>query len=780
MSFHFMQAVSFWDCVNSMKQDDKYKSALMDTLGELQKNPLRSSKLHTHKIGKARNGKDLFATDVGGRAVDRRVVWQLINRTVVCLLYGTHKIYDRAKRMRIAMDPVQGIVQVYEVDPRSQRERPHRTDGIMSPSLPPAGKLFMAWTDKELAGFGLPPAVCAHLRRIDDEEQFWEMERHLGDHFETAFKLLAHDEPHRPQPEPQPEDIIAEDSSTDEAALKDVLEPVVTEDDLVLEAQLKDDHMGRWFTRTEPEFLADVIGRPIEDWMIFLHPAQKAAVRRDYRGPARISGPAGTGKTVIGLHRTEWLAERNRRLETMRSQQLITERQPWKPVLFSTYIRTLPPVLRSLYRRLPGTREKEVEFVNIDKLARHVCHEAGEHWNTPTQAINVAFTAAYRQVVVPGTPLAESGRSFSENYLRDEITYVIKGRALETLEEYLAIERTGRSAPMRHRQRAQVWQLMEAWNVEMQRTNVCDFADVILRALHHARQLDEPRYSAVVVDEAQDLTLAGLQFLRALVNAPDYDSDRNNGLMVIGDGAQRIYPGGFKLRQAGVEVRGRSTRLAQNYRNTTQILSTALEVAGDIEIVDLGEHFRRGDVEVASLRHGPRPRLIHAHGLDAQLDMIVGFIGDLTVADESYGLGDMAILAPNNGQVDAATKRLNRQGFACQPLEKYDGRPSDRVKVGTYHRAKGLEFKVVFLLQVSRGMFPWRRGRKQTEAEYTEKRELQISQLFVAMTRARDLLVVFYDHAPSEVLASASDRFDARDSQIAFQPRSPATIPSKR
>jgi superfamily I DNA/RNA helicase len=135
---------------------------------------------------------------------------------------------------------------------------------------------------------------------------------------------------------------------------------------------------------------------------------------------------------------------------------------------------------------------------------------------------------------------------------------------------------------------------MREWDEQMAKRGTIDFADVLIRARDHARKAGAPTYSSIIVDEAQDLTLVGLQLLRALVNGPD-GTDRENGLMLLGDGAQRIYAGGFKLRQAGVEVRGRTTLLSTNYRNTDEIIDIAQAVAGDSEVDDLGEEFRRRD-----------------------------------------------------------------------------------------------------------------------------------------------------------------------------------------
>src|SRR5690606_35662564 len=118
-----------------------------------------------------------------------------------------------------------------------------------------------------------------------------------------------------------------------------------------------------------------------------------------------------------------------------------------------------------------------------------------------------------------------------------------------------------------------------------------------------------PTYRAAIIDEAQDLTLVGLQLVRALVNGPD-GTDRPDGLQIVGDGAQRIYPGGFTLRQAGIEVRGRTAVLRMNYRNTREIMGAAMAVAGNQPVDDLGERFERKDAEAIALRSGIRPVLV--------------------------------------------------------------------------------------------------------------------------------------------------------------------------
>jgi hypothetical protein len=722
VSHEVVEAQSFWDCVLAVRRDDPHLGDLMDSLAELRSQPFRNPKLQTHDVGKAANGKTIFSSDVGGRRSDRRLVWQVFNKTLVVLLYGTHAVQDRAKRMRVAFDPDERVVTIYERAPDTGVERTYQHQRTE------VGRLFMAWTDDELAGFGFTPATVDVLRTLDRDDDLLALADSLGPElFERAFNLVATG---------SIDGVPAVAGPVVEAD-----EPEPTAEDLEIERQLDDARAGAWFTRTEPEFLADVLNRPIEDWMIFLHPDQRAMVSRHFEGPARVRGSAGTGKTVVGLHRAAWLARRHR------------EAGEARPVLFTTFIRSLPPVFESLYLRLPGTQAGEVEFVHLHRLASQVCAAAGDRQVTAPKRIDGAFTTAFESTVVRGTPLSDAG--FGRQYLRDEITSVIKGRGLTSLSTYLEVERTGRRAPMARRHREQVWELMAAWDAEMARQGTVDFADVVLRARDHARALPKPGYSAAIVDEAQDLSLAPA---RALVNAPE-TVDRPNGLLLLGDGAQRIYAGGFKLRQAGVEVRGRTTVLKVNYRNTGEIIGTALAVAGDGSVDDLGEQFRRGEQAAESPRHGVRPRLVEAASFAGQVDEFVRQIGEL-IGTDRVGPGDVGVLVSTNWMADRVIRRLEQAGIRAQALDRYDGRPNDLVKVGTYHRGKGLEFKPVFLPGLSKGTFPRSPGPDQSDEEAAEARDLAISQLFVAMTRARDVLVLLYDGEPTEVVAAELGRFE--------------------
>src|SRR5690606_25241935 len=253
VNYDVYEAPSFWDSARAIRRDDDYKAALMDTLIELRQQPFRNPKLHTHDVGRGINGKKVFSSDVGGRRSDRRLVWQIFDKTIVVLLYGTHAVQERAKRMKVAFDPAERVVSIYERAPDTGVERPYLAQ------RQEIGTLFMAWTDAELADLGFNEPTVKILRGLDTDEQLLALEDRLdGETFERAFNLVAYGNVQGRPPAPGP--------------VEEADEPEVTDEDREIARQLEDVRAGGWFTQTEPAFLAEVLTRPIEDWMIFLHP----------------------------------------------------------------------------------------------------------------------------------------------------------------------------------------------------------------------------------------------------------------------------------------------------------------------------------------------------------------------------------------------------------------------------------------------------------------------------------------------------------------------------
>ncbi|WP_199422489.1 nuclease-related domain-containing DEAD/DEAH box helicase [Actinotalea solisilvae] len=460
--------------------------------------------------------------------------------------------------------------------------------------------------------------------------------------------------------------------------------------------------------------LEGMLASPIEEWMTFLHPSQAKLVRRSFNGPSRIRGAAGTGKTVVGLHRAAYLART----------------RPGK-VLVTTFVRTLPDVLKQALQRMAPDVVDRVEFVGIHQFALRVLDQRGVRINLNGQKADAALKAAWERVGVAGR-LGTS--AMDARYWKEEIQSVIKGRGITQFGQYADLQRTGRGYRLTLDQRREVWRLYEAYDAELRSQGVCDFADAILLAEAELRR--EPlaeTYSAVLVDEAQDLSCAMVRMLHGLVgDAPD-------AFTLIGDGQQSIYPGGYTLSELGISLAGRGVVMDVNYRNTRQILEFAQRLVAGDEFADIEGAIARGDVPGSVPRVGPEPVIEQCAGTKARGPRLVERVRHV-LGEVGTGPGDVGVLCLSKFAVRDAIAALSRAGIPAIELEKYDGTPVDAVKVGTIKRAKGLEFKQVLLPDV--GSADVGSAAPPEDGTQRERWNLRRRELYVGMTRARDGLWV--------------------------------------
>ncbi|MGW6529274.1 UvrD-helicase domain-containing protein [Streptomyces venezuelae] len=462
--------------------------------------------------------------------------------------------------------------------------------------------------------------------------------------------------------------------------------------------------------------LEDALRAPIEQWMTFLHPDQVALVRRNWSGPARISGPAGTGKTVVGLHRAAHLARRTN-----------------GRILYVTYANNLPRVQGTFLRTMSPSIADKVDFSSLHAWAQEFLRARGVQVRLHKDKAETAFSLAWTHVGRTG-PLAEIDPA--PLYWRQEIDYVIKGRGITTFDEYANVPRRRRRTVLRRPHRQAVWELYEAYEALRVEKGVHDFNDVLSLALAEAaRGVERPPYSAVVVDEVQDLTLVGVRLLHTLVG------DAPNALLLVGDGQQAVYPGGFRLTDAGIDIRGdRGQVLRTNYRNSGPILDAALDVVADDTFDDIDGLRTLGRRDVELTYHDGQVVRVSKPTVAEHDEALLTALRELSTAE----LADAAVLCPSVRAIGDYQRLLTRAGITVCMLEQYDGRPVDGVMLGSYRRAKGLEFKRVYLPRHDTALGPAAPAAgpaaPRTPETAAEHEELRRSQLFVAMTRARAVL----------------------------------------
>ena len=455
---------------------------------------------------------------------------------------------------------------------------------------------------------------------------------------------------------------------------------------------------------------------PLEEWMAFLDPDQARLVRRNYNGPSRIRGAAGTGKTIVGLHRAAYLA---------RTQPGV--------VLVTSFVSTLPAVQATLMKRLAPDISERIEFVGTQSFAKRLLSDRGVRSNLQPAIADSEFDIVWRTIGAPGL----LGRIEPKpTYWQDEIDYVIKGRGITQWEEYAELGRTGRLRGLNLDQRKAVWELFTAYQARMLARDAHDEADVILMAEQSLADHPDTRYGAVVIDEAQDLSASMLRMLHRLVG------DKPDGMTLIGDYKQSIYPGGYTLGEVGISIAGRGSVLTTNHRNTKEILRLAESVVSDDTFIDI-EGAQENAVDAVTVpRSGPAPLVVRFSSRVAHDIEIPRRVRSL-VADTDLSFGDIGILSLTTFGVRAAIAALQKANIPVLELTHYDGKPVDAVKVGTVKRAKGLEFRQVLLAQVPSSLLPGENAiAVHEEGAAAEHTELQKRQLYVAMTRAQDGLWV--------------------------------------
>lgn len=553
-------------------------------------------------------------------------------------------------------------------------------------------RLFASYADAYLLSLGVPESWLLVLREVADEDQLLDVCVKLPPDVAERLLSLASGELVTP-PTPIPaEQPIAE----------------------VPEAR------QQFFVVDDRSDLRTVLDAPMERWIAFLHPSQRNLVDKTFNGPAKVTGSAGTGKTTVALHRARRLARQGR------------------SVLLTTFVTTLAEnLLRQL--RILCTPD-ELERITVSTVHSRALALA----RSVDGRVDIATTTKVTRLL--DTMRLRYAPSLDAAFVRAEWENVVQLQGLGSWAEYRSARRSGRGKPLSVADRKTIWQIFEAVLDALRGrrhydwSGICRFAAELLGS----GKATSP-YDAVLVDEVQDLKVPELRFLRALA-ARDLRE-----LVLVGDAGQRIYPGGFSLGALGIDVRGRSTVLRLNYRTTEQIRRAADAVLGvEADDMDDGKESR---TRTRSLMRGPAPEL-RGHDLsDAELEGAAQRIRQWVAS----GIPERAIgvFARTNRRAEQVVDTLTRANIAAVALADTGDAPATGVQVGTMHRAKGLEFRAVLVLDCSAGVVPsvavLESQVDPQDRESAEERERRL--LYVAMTRARDRLAITWTSKPSPFLA---------------------------
>lgn len=616
---------------------------------------------------------------------------------VYCLLWVDRHddAYQWARRHRVAIHPDVGSIQIYA----AETVVPEVLETQGPATAAPAG-LFAALKDREIRRLGVPDDRLAAVRAVANETELEALEPQLPDEAFESLYLFAAGEPY--------EKIIA-----DQAVAESV-------DPADFSAALERDVSKRHFVvLTDDSDLEALLAAPLERWRVFLHPSQRKLIERDWSGPVKVTGGAGTGKTVVAMHRAARLARQFADL-------------PGRPVVFTTFTKTLADDIQQHLELLCTPQElAKIQVVNLDQWAASLLRRYGYK---PELLYDDAVRRSYWQAAMTAMP---ASAELTQHFMRAEYERVVLPQGCETADDYLRASRVGRGGQLSRATRKAIWPVFAEYRAQLHAANLREPEE----AFRDARRLlaserAELGIRAMVVDEAQDISAAAYELIRAAVPVAA------NDLFIVGDAHQRIYRHRVVLSRVGIEVRGRSRSLKVNYRTTDEIRQWACAQLEGCAIDDLD-----GSVDTLrgyrSLTHGDRPDVIESSSNQEDIKQIKTILTQLT--DDGIEPRQVCVAARTNDEVDAVVEGLKKAGVATLRLER--STPDDPsipgLRVATMHRIKGLEFGVV-IIAAYKGCHRYAElFARDEDAGVSDETELaERSLLHVAATRAKRHLFV--------------------------------------
>lgn len=491
--------------------------------------------------------------------------------------------------------------------------------------------------------------------------------------------------------------------------------------------------------------LRRVFEEGLEGWRVFLHPEQRKIAYRDYAGPVLVRGGAGTGKTVVAMHRAKHLADQIEKDPTRAGRR----------VLLTTFTTSLAHDIEANLRTLcPAhldSRPPRIEVINLDRWV-------SQFLKRKSFAREVAFFGEGRdrldQVWRSVFDDHELPEGLSEPFIRAEWAQIVQAKGVADQRGYLKASRAGRGTPLDRKKRAALWDIFADYRARLISEGLAEPDDAYREATEIlTSEAPNLPYAAVIVDEAQDMGEQAFRLIRAVV--PETPSGDRNSLFFVGDAHQRIYGRRASMSACGINVRGRSRQLRLNYRTTREIRAWAVSVLEGVSVDDLdeGKDTLRGYV---SLMHGAGPLLVGCKSEAVELEGLVAWLGALPA--DQIRLSDIGVLCARKADVERVHGALRAAGVETVILQSgSDDRAIPGVRITTMHRAKGLEFFAVAIPFLSDTAFP-PPGALRAAVDAADREDIFLqyrSLLHVAATRAKQALRVSWSGIATSLIGTA-------------------------
>jgi mRNA-degrading endonuclease RelE of RelBE toxin-antitoxin system len=673
----FRIADTFTDSLAKLSADEQ--KGVKTTAFDLQVNPANPG-MQFHRLERA---KDSNFWSVRVSRDIRLIVHKTATSLMLCYVGHHDAAYNWAERRKIERHPMTGAAQLVEIR-ETVRDIvvPRYVDA--APAVEPAKPLFADLPEWVLLTYGVPLEWIGEVRTATEDTLF-DIAEHLPQEAAEALLDLA-------------------------TGVKPPIGPGIPPH---VDAFEHPDAQRRFRVIHNVEELERALDAPWEKWTVFLHPAQRQLVERDFSGPARAFGSAGTGKTIVALHRAVHLART----------------QPESRVLLATFSETLANTLRARVRLLLGNEPRigeRLEVHSIGAIGRRL-------FEAQLGKVSITTPAQIHDFLREASDTAQAHK-FSSHFLWSEWLSVVDARQISSWEEYRDVARLGRKTRLSEGQRALLWSIFEKVRSKLTAEHLVTEAALFTRLAEKLNTMTRPIFDYIVVDEAQDVSVAQLRFIASL------SGGRPNSLFLTGDLGQRIFQQPFSWKEFGVDVRGRSTRLRINYRTSHQIRSQADRLLGpELSDVDGVTEDRRGAISVFN---GVPPHVTVEKNDEEEISRVSEWIQS-RLAD---GLKphEIAIFVRSADQLTRANAAAKKAEVPFLILDDRVETRHGQLSIATMHLAKGLEFRAVAVMACDDEVIPLQ-SRIESSAEESDLEDVYQTErhlLYVACTRARDHLLV--------------------------------------
>jgi mRNA-degrading endonuclease RelE of RelBE toxin-antitoxin system len=665
------------------------QKAVKTTAFDLQTNPA-SPGLRFHRLD---NCRDPNFWSISASLDIRLIIHKTESSILLCYVDHHDKAYDWARRRKVETHPKTGAAQMVEVrETIKEIIIPKYTEQkqIARPKPP----LFATNSEEELLSYGVPAEWIEDVKKAN-EDSLLELADHLPSEAAEALLDLATGK--------KPQGI----HST--AETKDPFE--------------HPDAQRRFRTMRNVEELERALEYPWEKWSVFLHPDQQQIIEKNFNGPARVSGSAGTGKTIVALHRAVFLARSN----------------PDARVLLATFSNVLANALRNklkvLLHHSPRIGER-LEIYSMDELGRRL-------YKLNIGNFKIATDIEIKRLLEEAISKV-SDNKFTNQFLYSEWVNVVDAWQLKTWDSYRDVSRLGRKTRLPEKQRAVLWSIFEYISASLEQRKLLTYSNLFTKLSEKISHSKNRPFDFAVIDEAQDINVAQLRFLSALGATCD------NCLFFAGDLGQRIFQQPFSWKELGVDIRGRSKTLRINYRTSHQIRIQADRLLGpEMSDVDGNVENRKGTISVFN---GPSPAIKVFNSKEEEILKVSDWIKERMT--EGVIPHELGVFVRSSAELDRAKESVRKAGQTFKVLDEIVETTPGHVAIGAMHLSKGLEFRAVAVMACDDEVIPLQKRIESVtdDADLEEVYNTERQLLYVACTRARDHLLVTGEKPGSEFL----------------------------